>query len=253
MDKLYPHDNTNFAPRVGLSYQPSDKLGLVIRAGGGIYFDTPNLAAFLNIKASNGAAAGIQQNPGGSSPVYSVSQQAKTIVSGSNFFQSASQPSTYGLFTISQDLRTPQTYEFFLQVEKSLGNNVIAQLGYVGTLARNQLGVVDINPSALNPTTGTVVQSSRPFYSKFPQYAAINQLTSGFSSNYSGFQGSIRTKSWHCLTTQFNYTWAHNLDSLSSNALVIDNSNFRRSYGNADNDIRHSFAGFINYQLPALP
>jgi len=252
IDALYPASKLNFAPRVGAAYTPSEKLGLVIRTGGGIYYDTPNLGAFLSAKASNGAATGVNQNPGGADSVFAVSQQANTIVSGKSFFQNASKASTVGLFTVDQNFQAPRSYNFYLQLQKSLGGNVVAELGYVGTLGRHLLGWVDINAAALNSLTGKVVQSSRPYYSQYPNYAAINQLTSGFSSNYNAVQATLRTKSWYGFSSQASYTWSHNLDTLSSIGQVINPLDIRRNYSNSDNDIRHTLVGFLSYVVPGL-
>jgi outer membrane receptor protein involved in Fe transport len=43
ISSVYPKDFKNFAPRLGFAYKPKESGDLVIRAGFGIYFDTPNL------------------------------------------------------------------------------------------------------------------------------------------------------------------------------------------------------------------
>lgn len=250
ISSLYPSDNGNIAPRLGFSFQPSVNSGFVVRGGGGIYYDTPSLDNFMHTHPGNGAASGIQNNPGGTDSVSSVSQQVKTIVSGQSFYANAASSATFGLYTISQSFRTPHSYNYYLQLEKSFGLNVLAKVGYVGTQGRNQEGLIDINPSALNSSTGAVVQSSRPYYSKYPTYAAINQLTSGFSSNYNSLQAILQLKSWHGLQAEANYTLGRNLDTLSDVGLPLSNSDIALNYGNSDNDIRQTVVGFVSYPIP---
>ena len=50
---LYDPKYTNFSPRIGLSYQATPKT--VVRAGFGLYYDTPNLNPFLDNRPGNGA------------------------------------------------------------------------------------------------------------------------------------------------------------------------------------------------------
>jgi len=248
----YPVDYSGFGPRLGFTYQPKENLGLVVRGGAGIYSDTPALDNFARARASNGGATGFENNPGGSSPVTSLSQQTADIVSGQSFFESAGSASKVGLYTVSQDFRNPHYYSYYLQVEKALGERVVAQIGYVGSVGRNLEGLIDLNPAALNTSSGAVVQSTRTSYAQYPTYAAINQLTSGFSSNYNSLQASLHLKSWHRLQADANYTWAHNLDTLSNVSLPVINTDIERNYGNSSNDVRHALSGVLSYAVPEL-
>jgi hypothetical protein len=45
---------------------------LVIRGGGGLFFDTPNANPFLDNRPGNSAPNGLEGNPGGSSPVFTI-------------------------------------------------------------------------------------------------------------------------------------------------------------------------------------
>ena len=62
ISSLYDPSYTNFSPRVGFSYQATPNT--VIRAGVGLYFDTPNLNPFLDNRPGNGAPNGVEGNPG---------------------------------------------------------------------------------------------------------------------------------------------------------------------------------------------
>ena len=61
-----------------------------------------------------------------------------------------------------------------------MGNGVVAELGYTGSLGRHLLDVLDVNQIPAN-SLGTAASRSalivtRPFYSTFPNYATINQV-----------------------------------------------------------------------------
>jgi outer membrane receptor protein involved in Fe transport len=62
VSSLYDPTYLNLSPRVGFSYQLTPTT--VLRAGTGLYFDTPNLNPFLDNRPGNGAPNGVEGNPG---------------------------------------------------------------------------------------------------------------------------------------------------------------------------------------------
>ena len=263
ISQLYPSDFKMFSPRVGLAYQPGGVNGLVIRAGFGLYYDTPSGNTFLAQGGlSNNGAIGIDANPAGSSPVFAESRSGYTINFGQPIFPTSlciCGNNVFGLFGVSQRFTPSDTMNFSFNVEKTLGSNVILQVGYVGSEGRHLVTVTDINQAALgsNFITGTnaagfsSLQQSRPYFAQFPNFGAIDELQSNATSNYNSLQVTIRTKSWHGIISQYAYTWGHNLEELSSGSSLPQNSNnIRGDYGNAANDIRHQFKGYLIYDIP---
>ena len=147
-----------------------------------------------------------------------------------------------------------------LNIQKGLGKNAVLQVGYVGMEARRLLVVTDINEAA--PGSGflpgtdaqgfTYQQASRPYFSQYPNFGVINQISSSGTSNYNSLQVTFRTRVWHGVSTQFNYTWAHSLDEITAyvGAIPQDSTNFKNDYGNSDFDIRHNFSGYVVYDIP---
>jgi hypothetical protein len=78
------------------------------------------------------------------------------------------------------------------------------------------------------------------------------QLNSIGTSNYNALQTTFRIRSWHGLSSQFAYTWAHALDEISEYRAVIADDAFNRKldYGNSDYDTRHLFTISFTYDLP---
>ena len=79
---VYPSDWTNFSPRVGFAFSPASFEGTVLRGGFGMFFDTPNANPFLDNRPSNNAPNGLEGNPGGPEPVYTVATYGTTVVPG---------------------------------------------------------------------------------------------------------------------------------------------------------------------------
>jgi hypothetical protein len=242
---------------------------LVIRGAVGLYYDTPNVNVFLSQSVKNGGAIGLQGNPGGADPVFTITVQPQTIVAGQLLAPLAASPATTcvvsptktspcGVYTVSQNLRDGSTVNYALNIQQQIGSEIIAQIGYVGSQARKQILLRDINQAALNPAGSAVSayakQSSRPYFSQFPNYSAINSLDSAGNANYNALQASIRTQSWHSLTSMFSYVWSHNLDNGTSyrNSLPQDSTNIKADYGNSTYDITNVFSAHLSYIVPQI-
>ncbi|HBY61587.1 MAG TPA: hypothetical protein DEH78_17330, partial [Solibacterales bacterium] len=87
IDSLYPNDLNNFAPRIGFAYTPKRGGSTVIRGSWGLFYDMPPLNFIIaNTGMPNGGSAGVHANPGGPSPVFSISLDPTTIQQGVPIF-----------------------------------------------------------------------------------------------------------------------------------------------------------------------
>jgi len=270
---IYNSNKVNFSPRVGLSYQVLN--GTVVRANFGLYYDQPAGQAFFgNIGIPNGGSGGANNNPAGSepnesivlntpnpAPVWTLNQTTPI------FTPSQGQPTgsnIVSIYSADRNFKTPYAEMFGLNIEQSLGNAWQLNVGYVGSASRHNLVLQDINQNALggdqNPATVTVgtntfpyQQSTRPYFSKFPNFGIINQLNSAASSSYNALQVTLRSSTWHGFTSQFAYAWSHNLDDSSVfNNLPQNSLNLHGDWGNANQDIRNHFSSYLNYAIPAF-
>jgi Carboxypeptidase regulatory-like domain len=250
VNTLYPRSYTNVAPRFGFSAQPTTKL--VVRGTYGIYYDLPNLNGFFDNRPGNGASVGVQANKTGPSPVFTVSKSsAYQILTDVNPLPSTGAAATFGVSTVDPGFRNAYVHNFNLNTQYQLGRNSILQIGYVGALGRRLFNLIDINQAAAN-STGSTQQTSRPYFSKFPSFAAINQYESKAGSNFHSLQSMIRTSNFHGLTAQAAYTYGHSLDNVSGTRGFAPQNSFDLSgeYGNADFDTRHTFNAYAVYEVP---
>ncbi len=65
-------------------------------------------------------------------------------------------------------------------------------------------------------------------------------------------QATLKAKSWHGLTSQIAYTWAHSFDDMTwyRGALPQNSFDLKADYGNGDYDTRHNFTSLFSYKLP---
>ena len=246
----------SFSPRLGASYALNDKT--VVRAGYGWYFDSPNLNPFLDNRPGNSAPNGVEGNPTGPSPVYTVDVGEVQIVKGQAIFPSAvgypcSAATPCGVFSVNRNFRPSYNENYNVNIERTLSPSVIAQIGYVGSGGRHLLSLLDINQArpGIYPDAASR-NATRPYSTAYSQYGNINQIESIGTSNYNALQAQLRTQNWHRLSTQIVYTWSHNLDEVTAyrGALPQDSFHFKGDYGNTDFDTRHTFTGFFSYALP---
>jgi hypothetical protein len=267
---VYPSDWANVSPRVGFSYSPKSAKGVVVRGGFGMFFDTPNANPFLDNRPGNNAPNGLEGNPAGLSPVYTLAAYGGTIVPGQSIFPVVTPTTTSlcnpgspcGVFSVDRNFKTPYNFNYNLQLEQAIGSGAIIQIGYVGTEGRRQLSLLNINQPYLGgPATSVLYRNTtwagvtqRPYLSQYPQYGDINQIESIGTSNYNSLQSVLKIRSYRGLTSQFSYTWGHNLDEVTMyrGQLPQDSTNFKGEYGNSDFDTRNTFVAYANYDVPGF-
>jgi hypothetical protein len=261
ISQVYGSDWNSISPRVGFSYQFKNMPSVVVRGGGGVFFDTPNANPFLDNRPGNSAPNGLEGNPGGSSPVFTITTGTETIVPNVEIIPTAtlgcSQANPCGVFSVAAGFRSPYNVNYNLQIEKSIGSKAFAQLGYVGSEGRKLLNLLNINQPYLGGAPGPYATTDFGGY----YYSDINQVESIGTSNYNSLQAVFRTTTWHGLTSQAAYTWGHNLDEVTAyrGALPQDSYNYkanlptdRGDYGNSDFDTRNTLSGYIDYDIPGL-
>lgn len=258
ISSLYPRDWKNLAPRFGFAYRPREEGNLVVRAGFGIYYDQPNLNPFLNNQPANNGSIGVLSNPAGANPISVVEVDGYTLPEKTYIFPAAGATcptgngcgNIYNIFSVSQHFRTTYDYNYNLNLEQRLNDVVLVSLGYVGSQGHKLLTLADINQPALgDPATA---QQRRPYFSRFPDFGIINEIESNGDSNYNSLQATLKVRSWHGLTSQFAYTWAHSLDDMTwyRGALPQNSFDLKADYGNSDYDTRHNFTSLFSYKLP---
>jgi hypothetical protein len=251
--RLYPNDLNNFAPRVGLAFQPRKQGATVLRASWGIFYDVPPLNFIVaNTNAGNGGAAGVHANPGGPSPVFNVNLTGTPtqILPNVPIFGTAQPRPPFGAYAINQDFRIPYLQNYNFNVQRQWGAATLFQVGYVGSTGRKLSLLRNIN--APIPGTTGALQSRRPFNGAFPDIAAINTLHSIGNSQYHSLQSSVRVTRLKGVVVYGNYTWSRVIDNGTDvrNTLPANSYDLRQERGPASIDMTHIFTGYASYELP---
>jgi hypothetical protein len=125
----------------------------------------------------------------------------------------------------------------------------VVEIGYSGSVSHHLPDTLDINQI---PIGSPEAVTSRPYYSQFPNLAAINQVESVGNAHFNGLLGSLRTTNFHGFTSRLSYTLGHSMDDLSYARGIIPQNSYclRCDFGNSNYDIRNSFSMFLTYTIP---
>ena len=248
--------NTNykdFAPRLGIAWDPFGTGITSIRAGYGIYYDSPLFAIYEVNTFTN--------------PPY-VQSVTYSNTSFSNVAAGTLGGSTAPLALRATPIpfRTPYAQQWSFDIQRQLPHEVVLDVGYYGSKGTHLLGLVDINEaypgSALAaglhaPNGNTIFTSAddpninavRPYLG----WNAINTVESAFDSNYHSLQASFRKQFRSAGQISGAYTFSKNLtDNQSDRSTPPQNSyNWHEGeYGPAQLDRKHVLTFNYVYTIP---
>jgi hypothetical protein len=261
---LYPKEFGNISPRISLIDDLAGNGKLVLRASAGLYYDSPSQDFFVGNQAYN-------TNSGQQGPIFNDITFASTVASslqaGSQIFSNYV-PSS--VFTVDQNLTTPRYGAYTFNAESQITNHVSVELGYVGSQGRHLFRLRDLNQynnvagSMIACPNGTTIGYGYHCYSTYTigAYGAIplsyvNQIETTSQSSYNSMQATLKIENWHGLTSTFNYTWAHSIDTASDgedfvpNAAMPDNNfNPRAERASSNFDVRQRVQWYWTYNFP---
>ncbi len=250
---LVNSQKTNFAPRIGFSYQATDRL--VARLGAGIFYggienlgNYPNLGAnypydlelFWGAPSCNAGAASCATNG-------ATLKNGPPTSGGFN-------PFGLGLAGFDANWQSPYTVEYNLSAEYAFANSTSLTLAYVGSVARHLQVVVWPNSSAAIAPSGTNTMSLQPF----PDFGSFHNISAVAISDYNSLQATLQRHFTNGLGYLTTYTWSHSLDDsrepLPSNGEGGD-KNYNMfglgvDYADSPFDVRQRFTFVGNYDLP---
>ncbi len=218
---------TNFAPRVGISYQLSRSPGreTVLRGGFGLFYDLP-YGTILNAFSQSWPSVGRKNLPANTVFPYSLANATPLPLSTT--------PPASVLVISDPDLKLPLTYQWNATIDRSLGRDQVLAVGYVGAAGRRLLR----QETLVNPN---------------PNFVTVNLTRNGAESDYHALQVQFNRRLSKSIQALASYTWSHSIDTASTDSAtfapgtVIDPLIDRAS---SDFDIRHSFNAAITYNLP---
>jgi len=256
-ERLATGQDLNFAPRIGLAYQPTPKS--VVRSGFGLFYgglqSEGNTNLGTNFPWSNSANIDAPNCLVGNCP--SLASEGITLETGlvaktgSGLQNFVSNPSING---IDSNIKTPYTMNYNLSFEQQITSNMVATLSYVGNVSRHLSLYYAPNTVRGLYAPGTNTQQYQPF----PDLGGIGIIHFGGVSNYNSLQAKLEKRLSKGLSLLTTYTWSHALDDSSDAGgleTAVGDRNmalipYTEEYTNSPYDVRQRFTVNGNYQLP---
>ena len=240
-NRLVKRDNNDFAPRIGLTWSPSNKW--VIRTGGGMFYtqDTGN----PRFDMARNIAGRFRQESVSDFPDRQWGNAFKEIAGAV-----AQVPSPY-TFSNLYDRRTPYVMQYLFNVQREFGQNLAYEIGYLGSVSRHLESLRAVNES-IPGATGTVLSRA-----PYPTFGRIQLVDAGGRGNYNSLGMKLTKKYSSGLSALVSYTYAKSIDETSGirvndgDTLFPQNSYCQRcERGYSSFDTRHRTVTSILYDLP---
>ena len=221
----YNGDHNNFAPRIGIAWDPWGTSKTVFRAGAGINYEIPHISLFIGQNGvDNGTTPGLNDIPtgaiGSNIPgnivATGINISPNWIDTSTPIFPVATatlncDPNSGGtpcdIMGVKRNIRTPYVVSWNLNVQQAITSTTSLQVAYVGNHGTKLYSVRDINQAdpAQSLANGCAQfdtaceQMGRPFNAQFPFLEFINMLENGYTSSYNGLQITATQRLWHGL------------------------------------------------------
>jgi len=253
-ERLTSAQLTNFAPRVGLSYQ-LDPL-TVIRAGYGIFYGGLENNGGTNIGDNFPFRGQININPKSCS-LGNCPSNGITLESGLSSYLGdgiLNAVNTPGFHAVDRQIKTPYTMNYNVSFQRQMTQDLAVTISYVGNSSRHLGTYADPNAVRAIYPAGTSTQQFQPF----PDLGGIGTIHYGGVSTYNSLQAKAEKRVSHGLSFLATYTWAHAMDDTgSAGGLSTGIGNRQRALipfidelTNSVYDVRNRFTLNGNYVLP---
>ncbi|MBI3281260.1 MAG: TonB-dependent receptor, partial [Acidobacteria bacterium] len=237
-------DRNNWAPRLGLAWQVTQRS--VLRAGAGVFYAGQGSLGANGRGINNfpfNRTAALQSTP---------ARPALILKDGvpANFLGSATAPPRNANWIVwAENLPAPTIYQWNLAIQRELPGSMSLTAAYVGSSSNYLLDDYNWNGSAPGPPATEVQRRA------IPQWNNINYFSAIGHASYHGLDLQVERRYASGLSFSAGYTWSHSIDNIpeqfgSGGGGIQDYRNFDGSRGNSNFDVRHRFVQGLVYELP---
>ncbi len=252
---LMENRGIHWGPRFGFAYDVTGKQNLVVRGGGGVFYD----------RFQGNEVFAMLQNP--------PTTFAPTLFNG--FIKDIDPKSALlappSLDAFSFEGKVATVYNFNFGVQTKLPGGFVLDTAYVGSLARHLLQRLNINAIPYGATflaknQDPVKVASSPtallgnnafnqdFLRPYQGFGNINLHQMGGTSNYNSLQVSLNRRFSQGILFNLAYTWSKALTTASGDGgfFRIDEFNRKANYGLADFHRKHTLVMNYVYEIPSI-
>jgi len=238
-----PNSLKNYAPRLGLSWDPSGKGRTVVRAGAGYFYSRNDGIDFIRAFDTNGTTgAGVSLTPTGAG--------GNLIPTFPNKFGGfanlpASAIPALNITYFDSGFTVPKTIQWTGGIEQEVASGTTVSFDIImsNTVHGDKMRNINLFPST------SVDADGRPLYSNKVrpnmQFNQIRVIEASARSTYNAFVFSVQKRMSKHYQLQGSYTFSHTRDDAGDSFNGVwtvntqDNFNAKNDFGYSANDIRH--------------
>lgn len=228
VERLYRPQRLNFAPRIGLAWDPSGQGRTSLRAGMSIAYQPHHGQSIAGARAlPPDALQGVIQplNRIGTQILYNYPvpfnpEFARGLNAQGGVISRPGEPPIRPTgFVVNPTIKTQYSQSWFLNVQHEILGGWIVEVGYVGTSGINLERIDDINRF-----TGDLIDGREDRIN--PNFGTLLFVTNGVNSSYHAGTAEVRRGFRRGLSVQVNYRWSKWIDTSSdtSTGQFQDNS-----------------------------
>ena len=198
-ERLIRSDRNDFAPRFGLAWSPTNRW--TVRLGGGVFYNqdtgNPRFDMARNLAGRRrDEATPIDRDLNWNTPFRNLGgtvQINNPYVLGNIFGR-----------------RTPYVMQYMLNVQRELANNLLFEIGYLGSLGRKLESLRAFNESIAG-ATGSVLSRA-----PYPEFGRIQEVDGSGKSSYNSLSLKLEKRFSSGFTFLSGYTWSRSIDNASA-------------------------------------
>ena len=207
--EVYPMTMSNWAPRVGLSYEPSFIKNTLVRGGWGLYYTTQQAVNIQYAVVSqyitiNNAVSNTQPNP-----TYVLGQNVLPSVTVGQITQPQANSITGPIQYLAKTYRSPYISQWNFDVQHTFGTRYLVDVGYIGSAGyRLPLNYNPFDCSA--PGSNLCIDANNPYNGKYTYMQEVDTI--GFG-NYNSLLIKFQRQFSRGLTLLANYNYSKSLSA----------------------------------------
>ncbi len=245
-------DNNNFAPRLGLSYSPSNRW--TVRAGGGVFYvqdiGNPTFDMSRNLAGRDLYIPSIEARTASLSDPWAEERASASCSGWAGACLVAPQ-----YLAVVQGNRSPYVTQWLFNIQREITRDLVLETGYQGNQSHKLVRFVFYNQPIVKsgPSDTRTVAQRQPW----PVYGRAMDETGAGNANYHAFSTKLTQRFHKGLTYLIAFTWSKSIDNGSAartnagdNLQPVNSYDLKAERGLSQFNVGRRFVASYVYELP---